>query len=146
MNYFWKELQDMIWRLDIITHEFWWPYIPMATNQPWTGALYTIWGSTGSRFRSYSSVVCFAQFLPRSSNILGRRAAESSIKIIKKRRNQNKKKPRSSSWTAAQAPKVKTTFSHLTTRFPARQMTSQAKIFQCRRERRVSPRRGRAPN
>lgn len=26
MNYFWKELQDMIWRIDIITHEFWWPY------------------------------------------------------------------------------------------------------------------------
>lgn len=30
-------------------------------------------------------------------------------------------------------------FSHLTARFPARQMRSQAKIFQCRRERRVSP-------
>lgn len=26
MNYFWKDLHVMIWRLDIITHEFWWPY------------------------------------------------------------------------------------------------------------------------
>lgn len=66
MNYFWKDLYDRIWRLDIITHEFWWLY-PHGNNGtmgvacPLEAALLLPVCSTSSHVNSSSNIFWGAQ-------------------------------------------------------------------------------------
>lgn len=63
-----KILQDMIWRLDIITHEFWWPY-PHGNEPNIDRSIFTRFGFNREPLSFVLFCRLFAQFLPRSSNI-----------------------------------------------------------------------------